>query len=82
MGSSLDKGRRQMENPSVPQHAASQRLASLGMSFSLAPTFAYYSRAILQLEVRASPPFRSLANYENAGLQLPGLTHERKHYPT
>ena len=50
--SSLGKERLQLEDPSVPQHAASQRLASLGRSFSLARTFAYYKKAVLQLGVR------------------------------
>ena len=41
-----------MEDSSGPLHAASQRLASLGRCLSLAHTFAYYSKAILQLGVR------------------------------
>ena len=41
-----------MEDSSVPQRAASQRQASLGRCLSLAHTFAYYNKAILQLGVR------------------------------
>ena len=56
-------------------------LASLETLLSLARSFAYYTRAILQLELRGNCQTRSLANFEDAGLQLPGLTHEREHNP-